>query len=204
MINGIKESLDEKIEKNSTTLGRTAMHSKSSRVSRLPKYLAVDFVRFYWKPESRVRAKILRKVKFPMDFDASELCTPELQEKMAMAKRRVIALGEEKANAKRLAKTKPGVADASPPADTTAEPASTDKPFSPDPPSTGNATAGASTAFQDALKQKAAERAKPLSEIFHPDLVADEGSNPHGQYDLCAVLTHIGRTLDAGMAGDRR
>lgn len=200
MMNGIKEALDEKIEKNSPSLNRSAMYTKTSRVSRLPRYLTVDFVRFFWKPTERVKAKILRKVKFPMELDASEVCTPELQEKMGPAKQRILALAEEKANAKRAAKITKNRADE----DVTMGDArslggdAVDGPVvvqkAPEPPT----PSGASAAFQDALNKKALDRKKPLSEIIHPDLQADEGCNPSGQYELCAVLTHIGRSSDSG------
>lgn len=54
-----------------------------SKISRLPAYLTVQFVRFYYKERESVNAKILKDVKFPMEFDAVELCSTELQEKLA-------------------------------------------------------------------------------------------------------------------------
>lgn len=53
-----------------------------SRISRLPAYLTVQFVRFYYKEKEAVNAKILKEVKYPFEFDAFELCTPELQERL--------------------------------------------------------------------------------------------------------------------------
>lgn len=47
-------------------LGRNATWKKTLRINRLPKYLCVQFMRFYWKatPESRdhagVKCKMLR------------------------------------------------------------------------------------------------------------------------------------------------
>nr|CAD7586043.1 unnamed protein product [Timema genevievae] len=55
---------------------------KSSKISRLPSYLTVQFVRFYYKEKESINAKILKDVKFPLEFDAFELCTPELQKKL--------------------------------------------------------------------------------------------------------------------------
>lgn len=57
---GLKETMSEKIEKNSPTLDRSAIYTKKSRISRLPKYLTVSFVRFFWKQEQRIKAKIMR------------------------------------------------------------------------------------------------------------------------------------------------
>lgn len=51
-------------------------------VSRLPAYLTVQFVRFQYKGKEGINAKVLKDIKFPMEFDAYELCTPELQNKL--------------------------------------------------------------------------------------------------------------------------
>lgn len=39
-------------------------------------------MRFFYKEKDRINAKILKDIKFPIEFDAFELCTPELQEKL--------------------------------------------------------------------------------------------------------------------------
>jgi ubiquitin carboxyl-terminal hydrolase 14 len=88
--------LDQKIEKNSTTLGRSAIYTKSQRISRLPAYLTVNFVRFFWKPTEQVKAKILRKVKFPFELDASQFCTTELQAKLTNTKMKLRELDNAK------------------------------------------------------------------------------------------------------------
>lgn len=51
-------------------------------MSRLPAYLTVQFVRFQYKGKEGINAKVLKDIKFPIDFDAFELCTPELQNKL--------------------------------------------------------------------------------------------------------------------------
>jgi len=66
-------------------LDRDALYKKTSRINKLPQYLYVNFVRFYWKQESAsagtaaTKAKILRNVAFPRILDVFEFCTPELQ-----------------------------------------------------------------------------------------------------------------------------
>ena len=60
LTDGINEALVEKIEKNSPSLGRQAVYTKTTKIDRLPKYLTVNFVRFFWKPQERIKAKILR------------------------------------------------------------------------------------------------------------------------------------------------
>lgn len=79
MHSGLKSKLQEQLTKKSQTLGRDAVYTKSSLISRLPAYLTVQFVRFQYKGKEGINAKVLKDIKFPIDFDAFELCTPELQ-----------------------------------------------------------------------------------------------------------------------------
>ncbi|CAB1317323.1 unnamed protein product [Coregonus sp. 'balchen'] len=53
-----------------------------SKVSRLPAYLTIQMVRFFYKEKESVNAKVLKDVKFPLMLDVYELCTSALQEKM--------------------------------------------------------------------------------------------------------------------------
>uniref|UniRef100_A0A672SSV1 ubiquitinyl hydrolase 1 n=1 Tax=Sinocyclocheilus grahami TaxID=75366 RepID=A0A672SSV1_SINGR len=53
-----------------------------SKISRLPAYLTVQMVRFFFKEKESVNAKVLKDVKFPLMLDVYELCTAGLQEKM--------------------------------------------------------------------------------------------------------------------------
>lgn len=63
---GLKISLEGDIEKRSPLLGRDCVYFKQSKINKLPSYLTVHFVRFYWKKESQStgtkagKAKILR------------------------------------------------------------------------------------------------------------------------------------------------
>jgi hypothetical protein len=54
------QGLTGELEKNSAVLGRSAVFQKTSRISKLPQYLTVQFVRFFWKKDSQKKAKILR------------------------------------------------------------------------------------------------------------------------------------------------
>lgn len=82
MHSGLKSKLQEQLTKKSTTLGRDAVYTRTSLISRLPAYLTVQFVRFQYKGKEGINAKVLKDIKFPIDFDAFELCTPELQSKL--------------------------------------------------------------------------------------------------------------------------
>ena len=67
---GLKLALEGAVEKHSAVLGRNALWKRVARVSKLPKYICVQFMRFFWKltPESRdhagVKCKILRSVGY--------------------------------------------------------------------------------------------------------------------------------------------
>ncbi|KAJ6824180.1 ubiquitin carboxyl-terminal hydrolase 7-like [Iris pallida] len=79
---GLKHGLKSELEKVSPSLGRSAVYSKESRISDLPRYLTVQFVRFFWKRESKQKAKILRKVDYPLELDVYDLCSDELRQKL--------------------------------------------------------------------------------------------------------------------------
>ncbi|ONM41490.1 Ubiquitin carboxyl-terminal hydrolase [Zea mays] len=79
---GIKHGLKTELEKASPTLGRTAVYTRESRINELPRYLTVQFVRFFWKRESNQKAKILRKVDYPLELDVYEFCSDELKQKL--------------------------------------------------------------------------------------------------------------------------
>ena len=79
---GLQSALGEQLEKFSPSLNKNAMYVRKSRISILPKYLPITFVRFFWKQSESVKAKILKKVKFPLILDSFSLCTDELQAKL--------------------------------------------------------------------------------------------------------------------------
>ncbi|KAJ3192927.1 Ubiquitin carboxyl-terminal hydrolase 14 [Irineochytrium annulatum] len=154
----------EKIEKNSPSLGRSATYTQTTKITRLPAYLTINFVRFQWKPSERVKAKILKKVKFPFELDATPLCTPELVEKLSPAKMRLKKLEEEAADAKKKNKAVDGV---------------------------------------DAMDVEKTAVTKDQQAVYKElgldaSLISDVGANVSGQYDLVAVLTHVGRAADSG------
>uniref|UniRef100_A0A8C5PZM6 Ubiquitin carboxyl-terminal hydrolase n=1 Tax=Leptobrachium leishanense TaxID=445787 RepID=A0A8C5PZM6_9ANUR len=82
LFTGLKMPLQDEITKHSPSLQRDALYLKTSRISRLPAYLTIQMVRFFYKEKESVNAKVLKDVKFPLMLDIYELCTPELQEKM--------------------------------------------------------------------------------------------------------------------------
>ncbi|XP_010479669.1 PREDICTED: ubiquitin carboxyl-terminal hydrolase 6 [Camelina sativa] len=79
---GLKHGLKGELEKTSPTLGRTALYLKDSLIDSLPRYLTVQFVRFFWKRETNQKAKILRKVDYPLELDIFDLCSEDLRKKL--------------------------------------------------------------------------------------------------------------------------
>jgi ubiquitin carboxyl-terminal hydrolase 14 len=115
-INNLSEGLDismvGEIEKFSETLQRNAIYKKSSKVNKLPSYLCVQFVRFYWKKESNVggtkagKAKILRSVSFPKVFDIYNHCSDELKKSLDLGREFEAKLRAEEDSAKLEGKRK--------------------------------------------------------------------------------------------------
>ncbi|BEI82925.1 hypothetical protein CcaverHIS002_0307930 [Cutaneotrichosporon cavernicola] len=114
LMSGIMDSLDEQIEKNSTSLGRSVMYNQKTRISRLPGYLVVHLVRFYWRRDIQKKAKIMRKVKFPLQLDALDIATDELREKLGPVNaevKQVLNERDDRAKVAKRAKAKNAPAD---------------------------------------------------------------------------------------------
>lgn len=68
------------------------IYTKKSSISKLPGYMVVQMVRFFWKDKSAVagtdatKAKILRNISFPRVLDVTQFCTPKLQEQLKYGK----------------------------------------------------------------------------------------------------------------------
>ena len=211
---GILAALEEKIDKRSSVLDRDTIYTKRFRIARLPKYLTVHFVRFYWKREIRKKAKILRKVSFQQELDAVEFCTDELKQALIPIRDKIRDVRKEELEverAKKRRKTTDGGdgPDATPASESTG------------PQSTAQTDTGArSTADKKSKKdgdvdmpdvkfktdaEVEAERAasilkakKEVLELVDPKLKADDGGNKTGLYELRAVITHQGASADSG------
>ncbi|XP_031488644.1 ubiquitin carboxyl-terminal hydrolase 6 isoform X2 [Nymphaea colorata] len=79
---GLKHGLRSELEKASPALGRTAIYLKESCIDDLPRYLTIQFVRFFWKRGSNQKAKILRKVDYPLELDVFDFCSDSLRQKL--------------------------------------------------------------------------------------------------------------------------
>lgn len=104
LVDGIKIALNESIEKTSESLGREATYTKRSRISRLPRYMPVHFVRFFWRNDTKKKAKIMRKVTFPAELDAIEFCTDELKKQLIPVRDMVREVRKEEEDVERARK----------------------------------------------------------------------------------------------------
>ncbi|XP_052182928.1 ubiquitin carboxyl-terminal hydrolase 6-like [Diospyros lotus] len=86
---GLRHGLKSELEKASPALGRSAIYLKDSRINGLPRYLTIQFVRFFWKRESNQKAKILRKVDYPLELDVYDLCSNDLRQKLEAPRRKL-------------------------------------------------------------------------------------------------------------------
>lgn len=166
---GIAEGLDNILEKHSEKLGRTAKWKRETKLKKIPPFLIVQFVRFFWKPVEQVKAKILRNVSFPLQLDLYDYCTDELKKEMD-PKRALLTTDEIK-----------GVK--APKADDQMDETT---------PAAAASTAAAGSAAS-ATPAPAAVPALGATSSSASPMTADIGN-----YELCAVLTHKGRAADSG------
>jgi ubiquitin carboxyl-terminal hydrolase 14 len=106
MHSGLREKLVEKVTKHSPVLNADAVYTKSSKISRLPAFLTIQMIRFFFKEKSSTNVKILKDVKFPMVFDAYDLCTKELQEKLLPMRNKFKEMDDKAAQEKLASKDK--------------------------------------------------------------------------------------------------
>ena len=73
------------MEKTSPTDNNSHIYQKANRFNKLPKYLMVQMVRFFWKEASNefgakaTATKICKSIDFSKTVDVFDYCTPDLQ-----------------------------------------------------------------------------------------------------------------------------
>lgn len=101
---GLTASLEESFDKRSETLGRDAVYKRTKRVTRLPKYLTVQYMRFFWRRDTQKKSKILRKVTFPRELDVTDLCSDDLKKKVIPVREKLVEFRKEEEDKRRSAK----------------------------------------------------------------------------------------------------
>lgn len=82
---GILNSLKDTVEKFNDELQSNTEYEATKTITRLPKYLTVHFVRFFWRRDTQKKSKILRKVQFPFELDVAEMLDESIKsEKVAV------------------------------------------------------------------------------------------------------------------------
>jgi ubiquitin carboxyl-terminal hydrolase 14 len=203
---GIIKGLAEKIEKRSTVLDRDAMFTKTSRISRLPKYLTVHFVRFFWKRETQKKAKIMRKVTFPQELDVVDFCTDLLKKQLVPVRDKLREIRKDEEDIERAQKRRKKNplldGDVSEPAPATSKKDEKKAEKKPTTSADGDTEMGETyktDAEWDAERDAALLKAKKeLHELVDQELRKDTGANQSGLYELRAVITHQGASADSG------
>ena len=93
LVEGLKKSLKENIDLFSDKLQRNTVFEKSQFINRLPNYLSVQFMRFFWKKENVLtgakagKSKILKSVIFSKIIDLYDMCTEETKELLNLGRK---------------------------------------------------------------------------------------------------------------------
>ncbi len=83
---GLKASMTENIDLYSNILNRNTVFQKTQTINRLPPYLNIQFMRFFWKQANEStgakagKAKILKSVLFSKIIDLYDLCSTSTKE----------------------------------------------------------------------------------------------------------------------------
>ncbi|KAL6691864.1 ubiquitin carboxyl-terminal hydrolase 14 [Trichoderma pleuroticola] len=216
---GILAALSEQLEKRSEVLGRDATYTKKSKISRAPKYLTVHFVRFFWKKETKKKAKIMRKVTFPQELDIVEFCSDELKEALIPVRDKVREVRKDEEDIERARKRRKKTHDK----DMSDVPGGSglpserelkeqkqkqkqkeeNNPSQPQQQADDADTVMGETFKTDAQVEAESEAAllsakKELNALINPALRDDDGANQSGLYELRGVVTHQGASADSG------
>ena len=207
---GIKAGLTEEIEKKSEAIGHDAVYTKTSKVSRLPKYLTVQFVRFYWRKDTQKKAKILRKVTFQEELDVTEYCTDDLRKRLVPVRDKIRHLRKDEQDMERARKRQKiahkqeedrkhdeaMAQEAAPIAKLKEKQEKKDKK---EEEKGGDLDVYKTDAEYEAEKEAAIKAAKKeVLEALDPELAADDGANKSGLYELRGVIAHQGASADSG------
>lgn len=188
---GLHLGLEGTVEKNSEVLGRNAVWNKKQRMNSLPRYLCVQFMRFFWKPtpesmdHAGVKCKILRPVTFPEVLDVLDLCSERMTSLLMRNRRREEKLREQELE--RISREMMTDGDAA-----TA-------------PALATEAAGAAAGEGKGAEEMEVERAGISAAAVEEEALPGEGafgegipSSFTGKYELMGVVTHKGRSADSG------
>ncbi|KAJ9094313.1 hypothetical protein QFC19_007998 [Naganishia cerealis] len=190
LMTGIKDSFDQKIEKNSPSLGRTAVYTQKSRLSRLPTNLTIHMVRFYWRADIQKKAKIMRRVEFPFELDVFDLLSDDLKKLVTPIRDAVRESQKAKEDRAKIRRRTHKVKRT---------------PTAPTAGSNSDAGSGSVTPMEvdkledeGTVQQREREKIQELTKQTVGEENMQPGTNWSGLYELSAIVTHKGPSADSG------
>jgi len=212
LFTGLENGMKDTVEKGSPTLGRNAVYDKESVITRLPKFLAVQMVRFRYRRDTQQKAKILKECTFPTVLDVYQMCSQELKDSTLdkwRAVEREIRLGEAGTQSAewntRWEGRVEGVdgAEGAAGADAGAAAAAPAKPDEANGAAAGSTSSSmevdAPGAQGDAGDKQVTQKRRREGVLRDAvEKLGDQPDVPTARYELQAVLTHKGRTADSG------
>ncbi|KNZ52165.1 ubiquitin carboxyl-terminal hydrolase [Puccinia sorghi] len=206
MLTGIQDGLKQPLEKTSPSLGRSAQYLQTSKISRLPAYLTIHMVRFYWRRDINKKTKIMRKVKFPFNLDLTDLLSDKLKSQVGPAASKLKEIEKDRRERIKIQKKKKIAKEESSKNPIMA----VDGPNGLVVPSTSSVSiteenkaeeTSKPAADADSEEDEATIREREsalLMSLMDPELMSDAGTNPTAQYELCGIVTHKGASADGG------
>lgn len=194
LLDGIKLNMGGEVEKRSDKLNKNTVFDRKAKISRLPKYLAIQPSRFFWKatPESQdhrgISCKILRPVAMPDVIDMYDLCISELQTELEKARKNT--------NTTNTTNTSSAVAAAAVSASNAMDMEMDE-----------DLRAALALSMND-TSNNAVTRSSSSASASEPGTSGNNGTRPvlgyslpegfKGRYELKAIVTHKGRSADSG------
>lgn len=195
---GLAAGLIEKIEKKSPVLDRDAVYTKKSKITRLPKYLTVHFMRFDWRKDTSKKAKIMRKVTFPEELDAVEFCSDDLQKVLVPIRNKFRDVRNVELDAERSRKRQKRFAEGEEPPEMTNKLTKKDKKEKKEDVEMPDVEYKTDAQLEEERKEAVLAAKKELLALVDRETANDDTINHSGLYELRGIITHQGASADSG------
>jgi len=106
---GFQANMDATIVKHSNVLGRDAVWKCKKTITQLPEYLVVHLVRFGWRSDTSMKAKVLKPITFPFVLDTYMLCSDAIKKQLDPEREKVKVIRDELAKNRKEKKGRPDV-----------------------------------------------------------------------------------------------
>ena len=183
---GLQESMKEKIEKRSPVSGVNSIYEVEKQITKLPRILVVQYVRFFWKRSTGKKSKILRKVAFPFQLDMAEMLEPNYRKRKIEVREELRNVEKAKEEKEREIKKQKVSGDSEPVKEDVADRDNVEV-----------VTPREEFETKKAIEESQMEYWKnEFAKHFPSDL--SPGENPSSVYDLIGVITHQGANSESG------